>query len=62
MAIEIDAKLMNADWTKQAWDLGVHNVKDLRDLIERSGMTIKQFKRLPVYKLNRKKLRWLRKL
>jgi hypothetical protein len=56
---------LNADWTKQTWDLPARSRSDLpalREFIKASGMTIAQFKRLPVYALNVKRLRWLHDL
>ena len=55
----------NADWTKQSWDLpfqGPDDLQNLRDFIRSSGMTVEQFKRLPVYRLNVDKMSWVREL
>jgi len=57
-----DADPINADWTKQSWDLGVDNVEDLRRLLKAFGIPVRKFKRLPVYKLNVKRLKWLKDL
>jgi len=51
----IDATSYNQDWTKV---LGVDlpeldSAEELQELIERSGLTVKEFKRLPVYRENR---------
>jgi hypothetical protein len=40
----------NADWTKQSWDLSWDRDEFLADL-ERRGMTIEEFKKLPAYRL-----------
>lgn len=60
--LDIDADLTNADWPKQSWDLPVSTVGELRRHLKAQGITIAQFKRLPVYRLNVSKLAWLRKL
>ena len=60
--INIDADPFNADWPKRTWDLGIDNVEDLRRYIQAGGMTIDQFKALPVYVWNVDKLTWLREL
>lgn len=57
-----DRDLMNADWTKQTWDLPVDNVEDLRRYLRAQGTSVKHFKTLPVYKLNVDKLDWLTEL
>lgn len=57
-----DRDLLNADWTKQTWDLPVHTLVGLREYLKGRGMTPAQFKKLPVYQLNVQKLPWLRKL
>jgi len=50
--LNIDAILENADWTKQSWDLPKYKSKEFYDWLKFSGMTLIQFKKLPVYKLN----------
>ena len=50
--LNIDADLSNADWTKQSWDLPEYKSKEFMDWLKFSGMTLEQFKKLPVYKLN----------
>jgi len=58
-----DADVRNADWAKRTWDLvEVNNVEELREHLKRTGTTVEQFKRLPVYRLNVDKLPWLREL
>ena len=49
--LNIDADLSNADWTKQSWDLPKYKSKEFMDWLKFSGMTLAQFKTLPVYKL-----------
>jgi len=61
-AINLDADPMNADWTKQTWDLSVDNVEDLRKMLKALGIPVREFKQLPVYKLNVEKLEWLKDL
>ena len=60
--IRVDADIDNADWTKQSWDLGIDNVEDLRAWLKAQGITVAAFKRLPVYKFNVSKLKWLEDL
>ena len=63
MGFNIDADSRNADWTKRTWDLLHIDTKEklLRHL-ESSGMTVEQFKKLPVYKFNKDKLDFLKDL
>ena len=60
----IDADPMNADWTKQSWDLPYRDAKSLRAYLEASGQTVEHFKTLPVYRLNVNKpgMEWLKEL
>lgn len=61
--MNIDANPDNRDWTKRTWDLlGIKNLKDLRRYIAGAGMTVKQFKKLPVYRFNVDKMPWLKGL
>jgi len=49
--LNIDAILENTDWTKQTWDLPFeYGSKEFLEWLKRSGMSLGQFKRLPVYK------------
>ena len=57
-----DADPIDADWTKRTWDLNVHNVQDLRRLLKAWGMSVRKFKKLPIYKLNVDKIKWLKDL
>src|SRR5581483_9677618 len=44
-----DRDLVNADWTKRSWDLtGIRSRHDLKRFLGEIGMTIDQFKELPV--------------
>lgn len=54
MVLNIDAILENADWTKQTWDLPKYKTKAFYDWLKFFGMTLTQFKKLPVYKFNLK--------
>jgi hypothetical protein len=47
--INIDEDPFNADWAKRTWDLPYDNAEDLRAFIESIGMTVEQFKELPIY-------------
>lgn len=60
--LDLDADLDNADWTKRTWDLPCADEEELREFLARRGMTVRAFKRLPVYRFNRDKLPWLRRL
>ena len=46
----IDAQLHNADWTKQSWDLPPYKSKEFMNQLERTNMSLEDFKKLPVYK------------
>jgi len=52
--INIDANLENADCTKMTWDLPKYKSKKFYKLLKFMGMTLTQFKKLPVYKWNLK--------
>jgi len=54
--LNIDADLTNADWTKQSWDLPKYGSKEFKKWLVDSGMTLDDFKKLPVYQLNKEKL------
>ena len=61
--IDLDGSLDNADWTKQVWDLvGIDDIDKLRAYLKANKMSPAQFKRLPVYRFNVKKMPWLREL
>ncbi|MGH7503410.1 MAG: hypothetical protein ACREL7_16910 [Longimicrobiales bacterium] len=62
MTINIDEDPVNRDWTRQRWDLPARNVRELRAYLREHGMTVEQFKQMPVYTLNVTKLRWLKRL
>lgn len=58
-----DHELSNADWTKQSWDLlEINNAADLKVYLTAEGMTVANFKKLPVYLLNKEKHKWLQDL
>lgn len=59
---DLDADPDNADWTKGTWDLPVHDVESLRAYLAAQRRTVAAFKRLPIYRMNVKKLPWLRDL
>ncbi len=59
--VNIDSDRDNADWSKRTWDLP-NNLDDLRALLKRNRITVKQFKRLPVYQWNVGKISWLKDL
>lgn len=58
--IRPDEDLTNADWPKGTWDLPVHNLQELRAWIAVQGLTVAQFKALPVYQRNRDAVKYLK--
>lgn len=52
IVINIDEQIGNADWTKTKWDLPKYKSKAFNDWLKFLGMTLTQFKKLPVYKFN----------
>jgi len=52
--LNIDANLENADWTKQTWDLPAIDSQEFKDLLKSWGITMEDFKKLPVYKARNK--------
>ncbi len=63
MGINVDANLRNADWTKRTWDLlDIKTKEDLERYLKGKGMTMKDFKKLPVYQFNKDKLDFLKDL
>ena len=52
----IDANSENADWTKMTWDLPKYKSKEFNEWLSQSGMTLTEFKKLPVYQFNKNKL------
>lgn len=48
--IHIDADSINADWTKQSWDLPEFGSSKFNEYLRRSGITLAQFKQTNVYK------------
>jgi len=60
--IRIDQNLENADWTKQSWDLlGINSKEELIEYLNQTGMSLIEFKKLPIYQLNKHKIDWLGK-
>ena len=63
MTINIDKNLLNADWTKQTWDLlDISSKEDLLEYLERKNISVEHFKELPIYKFNNEKIEWLKYL
>lgn len=60
--MNIDANPNNADWTKQSWDIPANSLDELRQWLASQELTVEQFKALPVYRFNIKKLAWLAEL
>lgn len=48
--LNIDAELINADWTKQTRDLPPEDSEEFKALLKASGMTLAQFRKLPAAK------------
>ena len=44
-----DEDLQNADWTKQTWDLPEYGSDEFNEFLVHNGITLEQFKKLPVY-------------
>lgn len=50
--INADSDCLNADWSKQTWDLPFEYGSDeFLEWLEGRGVTLAQFKKLPAYKL-----------
>lgn len=61
----LDADLRNADWTKGSWRArfeGVNTLGGLLRMLDQQGLTIEQFKKLPVYRMNVDRVPLLQKL
>lgn len=56
MVLNIDANIENTDWTKMTWDLPKYKSKEFMEWLKFSGMTLTQFKKLPVYQFHKEKL------
>lgn len=54
MALNIDEFADNADWTKMSWDLPKYKSKEFMDLLKSINMSLEEFKKLPVYRMNLK--------
>jgi len=48
--LNIDARLDNADWCKHAWDLPAYKSESFMSLLESCGVSLEDFKKLPVYR------------
>lgn len=63
VVIRPDEELDNADWTKSTWTLiGIDSIEELLKWLKMKGMSVEQFKQLPVYRNNVGHLEWLRRL
>lgn len=61
--LELDGDLANADWTKRSFDFpGIENAQQMREHLELNGSSVREFKLLPVYRLNLDSVPWLREL
>jgi len=62
-AINADEDIENADWVKKSWDFPENmTVDQLKAFIRSCGSTIEEFKKLPVYKWNKDKVKILQDL
>lgn len=64
-AVNLDARVENADWTKRTWDLvGIDSKEKLLEWLERTQQSVAWFKRLPVYRWNKDKpgFEWLKEI
>lgn len=50
MALVIDRRLEDADWSKQTWALPPYKSAMFMLLLAMTGMTLERFRRLPVYR------------
>lgn len=58
-----DTHLANADWTKISWNLAdVDSLAALLKYLKRAGFSIDQFKQLPIYGFNVRKLGFLKQI
>lgn len=58
----LDADSMNADWTKQTWDLPATSRAELLEMLEKQNTSVQEFKKLPVFLMNVDKIEWLKEL
>lgn len=50
--ISADSDFLNADWTKQVWDLPFeYGTDEFLEWLKKQGMTLAEFKKLPAYRL-----------
>ena len=49
MTLYPDNRELNADWTKQRWNLPPYKSDDFNSSLENSGLTLAQYRNLPVY-------------
>jgi hypothetical protein len=50
MVYNVDSILYNADWVKKRWSYPPYKSAKFMLHLEKSGMTLEQFKQLPPYK------------
>lgn len=61
--IRPDADVDSSNWIKQTWDLPeIDSVAKLKAFLKRNGKTVAQFKRSTLYRMNKDKLPWLKRL
>lgn len=50
--LNIDEDDNNADWAKMSWDLPEYKSEEFMNFLKLIGMTLEEFRQLPVYKYN----------
>jgi hypothetical protein len=61
MTLYPDRDPVAADWAKLgAWDLQIDTPGQLYAWLDQKGMTVDEFKALPVYSLNQARIPWLK--
>lgn len=60
VSVVLDGSNRNADWIKLGqWDIPASSVDELHDYLGARGMSVEDFKQLPVYRYNQHRLKWL---
>ncbi len=56
LPINLDADPQNANWAKRTWDLSdIDSEMELTEFLDSIGMTVEEFKGLPIYRWNKEK-------
>lgn len=60
MVLDLDTDIANADWAKRyTWDLPASTPEELYAYLAQRGLSVEQFKALPVYAVNQHLYPWL---